>query len=846
MTGRSKATRRIGEAGASAGARRTTSISPLPDPSRVLARPAWQAHLLALAVIVLALGCVLPELVFQGQVLNAPDYEAPAHFATAGRAAMQAGEYPLWNPYLFLGMPSFASLAFTPYVYPVSELLSALGKLPLAPPMLWLLFYYVMAGYGVFLLARSLDCDFWPSVLGGVLFMLTPHLMSMGIFGHGSKLASTAHLPYLAFLGLKLREPGRRLLWAGLLALALGLQLLRGHPQIAFYGLLMLGLLGAVEIVGALRERRPRAEILRFSAGLAGGVVLGFGIAAVLLLPIHAYAPESIRGATEEGGVAYQYATNWSLSVGEIATFFLPSAAGFGEGTYVGTMPFTNFPNYLGQAVLLFGIASLVLLRGRTLVFLLLLGLLALFVSFGNNLSLVYDLFYHHLPYFNKFRVPVMILVLLQLAASLGAALGATALWGRLPRGLVWRKLPDRRDTTRALVACAVLAALLVIVVQPWSAALAQRVAGNTRIPEEARQVYSGVARKMLQGDGVRVGLSLAALAASLFFLWRRKLPADAAGALLVAITVFDLGAVDRRMVQPQHTWPGTASRVGARHETQMQPTGVARWVLQNRLAGAAPPRVLPVGSFFMDNSWMSSGLSSVGGYHPAKLARFEKLVQTSQQTLDRRLLDLFAVNYVLLDERIPNGPEPKYARPDTFLYENPRALPRARVTGRYEVLNSSQDCDTRLLSDAFDRAHVALLETPPEIAPDSSATGTASIRRFTANHVEIDATATAPALLVLAEAWHPDWRATVNGKPARVLPVDCVLRGIEIPAGASKVALQFTCPALRAGLGVTVVSAVVALGLLGGGFWRGRRDTVLLEGKPAAAASAPVREVKA
>jgi hypothetical protein len=125
--------------------------------------------------------------------------------------------------------------------------------------------------------------------------------------------------PYLALLALRLRQPGRRALWIGLLALTVGLLLLRGHPQIAFYGLLMLGILGLVEIIGAWRRHVPRAEIGRFAGGLAGGVVLGGALAAALLLPVREYAPESIHGSSEARH-AYHYATNWSLSRSEIAT----------------------------------------------------------------------------------------------------------------------------------------------------------------------------------------------------------------------------------------------------------------------------------------------------------------------------------------------------------------------------------------------------------------------------------------------------------------------------------------------------------------------------------------------
>jgi hypothetical protein len=668
-------------------------------------------------------------------------------------------------------MPSFGSLMYTRYVYPPSEILAALGALPLAPPMLWLLFYYLAAGYGVFLLLTDLRCAFWAAVVGGAAFMLGPHLVSMGVFGHGSKLASVAYLPYLALLALRLRQPGRRALWIGLLALTVGLLLLRGHPQIAFYGLLMLGILGLVEIIGAWRRHVPRAEIGRFAGGLAGGVVLGGALAAALLLPVREYAPESIRGSSEGGGTAYQYATNWSLSPSEIATFFLPSAMGFGEGTYVGTMPFTNFPNYLGQACLLFGLAALLLLRGRLVSVLVALSVMALLVSFGRNLSFAYDLFYKFLPYFNKFRVPVMILVLLQFASSVLLGLGLSALWARLPRDAEWRRPPVLRDTTRLLIAATATAVFVVILVQPWSAALATRVAQNPRLPDQARSVYAEVARRLLQGDGLRVAAFLVAQASVVALLWRRKLPADVAGIALLGLTVLDLGAVDRRMVAPQHTWPGVTTRIGSERHADPQPGPLVRWLQSQPRDGAAPLRILPPGPGYMNNEWMQWGISSAGGYHPAKLSRFEDLVDTRKSNLDPRLRDLFAVRWIVLPpgQAMPEV-KPAYDGPDGVVYENPDALPRAWVTGRWRTTTPGE-CKVQLLDPSFDRAHVALLEAPPQPAPDSAATGNAQVTAFAANRVTLTVQASAPALVVLAEAWHPGWRARVDGAPKPVWP---------------------------------------------------------------------------
>jgi hypothetical protein len=293
---------------------------------------------------------------------------------------------------------------------------------------------------------------------------------------------------------------------------------------------------------------------------------------------------------------------------------------------------------------------------------------------------------------------------------------------------------------------------------------------------------------------------------------------------MLVGLTMLDLGNVDRRMVAPQRTWPGVPSRIEAPPVATTQGTPLVQWLEARPREGAAPVRLLAPGPGFMNNEWMRYGIASAGGYHPAKLARYESLVDTSRQTLSQELLDLFAVRYVVLSERLrSNDLTPGYEGPEGVVYENPLAQPRAWVTGRWEMLGGGE-CRARLLAPGFDREHVALLESPPRPAPDSSATGSARITAFGANHVGLEVEASAPALVVLAEAYHSGWRARVNGSPAPVLPVDCVLRAVVVPAGHSRVELQFHDPSLRRGFFVTLLSVAVAAALIGFGLYRGRQ----------------------
>ena len=135
---------------------------------------------------------------------------------------------------------------------------------------------------------------------------------------------------------------------AATLALLVGFQLLRGHVQIAYYGWLAMGLLSVFELVRRLSApdgaRTSGIRILQL--GLALG--LGFALSSFFSLPIREYAQESIRASGAGGGVSYEYATGWSLGPIETLTFLVPGALGFGGATYWGTMPFTDFPNYMG------------------------------------------------------------------------------------------------------------------------------------------------------------------------------------------------------------------------------------------------------------------------------------------------------------------------------------------------------------------------------------------------------------------------------------------------------------------------------------------------------------------
>ncbi|MBN1504037.1 MAG: hypothetical protein JW952_03140, partial [Candidatus Eisenbacteria bacterium] len=404
--------------------------------------------LLVSIILVVLLAVLFHPLVFGGKVLVSADAVAPVGFAAAAQESVkEGGPYPLWNPYVFLGMPSFGSLTYNPYVYFPDVILQGIHKvLPFLPSMTWLLLYYFVAGLFMYLLLKETGLSLEAGLFAGVAFLLTPNLVAVGAFGHGSKLVNCAFIPVIMLLTVRLLKRGGAVSF-GLLALSAGLQLLRAHVQIVYYTWLAVGLYCLLFLAmksadaPAVRARLKRVVFV----GLALAVALAFG--SVLYLPVLDYSAYSSRGAVEGGGMEFGRATDWSFSPVEMMTFLVPSWLGFGGRTYWGSMPFTDYPNYMGILPLFLGLIGLVFVRRREVLFLLLLAVLSLLVSFGKHLEPLYRLLYEGLPYFNKFRVPVMILVLTQFAVAGLAAYGITAVLearrsvsggGRLERLAMW------------------------------------------------------------------------------------------------------------------------------------------------------------------------------------------------------------------------------------------------------------------------------------------------------------------------------------------------------------------------------------------------------------------------
>ncbi|MFC1545160.1 hypothetical protein ACFL44_00540, partial [Gemmatimonadota bacterium] len=242
--------------------RRMKSQSHDLDPLDMRKSSSWPRDIAALFLIYLLIILFFRALVFGGQVfLKSPDGIAAGIFGQWGWKTLTDGTFPLWNPYIFSGMPSFGSLQFNPNTYPIDWIRPVFTFLFFGVSISRLFIHHLLAGIFTYLLLRDMELSRPVALFGAVVFFFTPQEIVLGPVSHGGKLFAITYLPLLLLLTRRfLNQP--RLVMASLLAVAIAIQLLALHLQIAYYGLMMIGLYCIVDAVQHRRERNLNGHLL--------------------------------------------------------------------------------------------------------------------------------------------------------------------------------------------------------------------------------------------------------------------------------------------------------------------------------------------------------------------------------------------------------------------------------------------------------------------------------------------------------------------------------------------------------------------------------------------------------
>lgn len=714
------------------------------------------------------------------------------------QASLSRGEIPWWNPYLALGVPGVAitGAVFEPFTLVLGRLFDApmLSNMKAVAGM-------VVGGAGMAVFVRALGASRTAGVLAAVAFAFSGWTIVW--LGRTNMLAEM-WMPWL-FWAVERLLAGGGARFAGALALVTGFTCLSSHPQTAAQ---MLFALGAYAAWRALRAHAP-AVAARKLAVLAVAVALGLAIGLVQLLPTaeliaDSDLPAQGRARTEQAAsaaeaVVYGLRGDWTVIRRDLPTaLMLVSPLYFGSpanSTYWWRgYNMMEMMVYTGLVPLFFAAYAAGRRRdvrgaGVWLVF----AVAALGVAYA-------------LPVFNLVNYfPVLGLayngrlrLVFRFALVVAAALGFD------------RFMADARAGRARWAAWLGGFALVVLAAPAIARPIMAALGGQPRLPSLGVAVWAQA--------GVVVLLAALALAAALRA--RRRLSAGAFRAAVVALAFADLwwhfGDFNPPLPR-EHVYPETPAVRVLKSDPALF-----------RVTSALPLRIMPA------DSKLPYRLYDVDLFDVLNLKRYTRLQQTvngfpwgPENTIRAFILDparhhglmnLMNVKYTIApgaDFDLPNlyegrpGFRKVYDR-DVRIWENLEVLPRAFLVGAAAVV-SADAALARVTSAEFDPRAVVLLEDPASPALTAPASGRAILSEYDANRVVVRTETTGPAYLVLADTYHPGWRARMDGADATVYPADFLFRAVWVPAGSHEVIFEFAPRSYRVAVAGSLLALVAA-----------------------------------
>lgn len=748
--------------------------------------------------------------------------------------------------------------------------------------------YLIISLLGGFLLFLAFGVNPWLSAVGAIAVTFCSYNMQIVQVGHNTKMVAIAFMPWvLAALVYAYRR--KALLGAVFFALALSFQIKANHPQITYYLAFIVFGYAIAELCGAVAAQRRRKAAVRnavpvsdsiLTSGttveppfretpvgrwliasvlvLVGGL-LGIATNANKLMPTYEYAEYTMRGGSElthdehnqtGDGLKLDYATAWSYGIEETPNLLIPDFNGGsssgelsrdsetfrvlqsygvnaesmrkGMPLYWGPQPFTAGPMYLGAVSLFLFVFGLCVIRGRYKWWIAGVSLLALLLGWGSHFMWFSEIFFKYAPLYNKFRTVSMILVILQVTVPLMGILGVNAaLFAKEP-------LPDRKVRNGLLTALGVtggislLFALFPGLAGDFSSASDAAVFGGN---EQLIKALQDDRRSLLRSDAFR-SLIFIVLAAGVFFAsWKGKLKTMPAVALLGILLLVDLWGVDKRYLNKEHF-------VTERNfDSPFNPRPVDNAIHQDTDLSY---RVLDLSVNTFNDAIVSYHHKTIGGYSPAKLQRYQDLIDFHIAPEMRAMID--DVNSAMSTARTVGDLEnalgyyPVLSMLNTkYIVVDPGSLP---LTYDRRLGNGWLVSRVRTASTA-DAEMVALGEIDPAVeavifapeAPEGTVTeyagadsGRVELVYYSPNRLRYDVSAPAKGLAVFSEIWYPaGWKAFVDGNEVPVLRADYALRALMIEEGDHEVEFVFDPASFTVGRNISLASSIAILVLLAG-----------------------------
>ena len=744
------------------------------------------------------------------------------------------GEVTRWTNSLFGGMPTFQIAPS----YESNSIINTIGKvltLGFPQPVSWV--FLLMLGF--FILMLAFDMKWYLAVLGAIGYAFSSYFFIIIDAGHIWKLLVLCYIPP-TIAGIVWAYRGKYLLGTAVAALFGALQLLNNHVQMTYYSLFIIVPLVIAYLVGAIREKKMKQWGIA-TACMAVAALLAVGANASNLYISNKYAKETMRGGHSEltplpssdgekqvsneptnGGLSKEYITQWSYGIGETWTLMVPNVKGGtsmkslaevddasevassqnaelgAEGLgvfsqYFGDQPFTSGPVYVGALIFALFILSLFVVKGPVKWALLVATIISILLSWGHNFMGLTGWFIDHFPMYNKFRTVSSILVIAEFTMPLLAVL---ALKEMFTQEDFFKK--NGKIFYGVFGACALLCVLFAMAPSIFGGEATESDAMNLlrasqgqisieQVPNTASAAKM-IRHALVSADAWR-SLIIILLGFGVLMLYKsRKISAMPAGLIIAAIVLVDMFAVNKRYLNDESfvdpaTLPATTFAKTPADDAILADTTQNYRVFDFNLEGYRS-------SYFH---------KTVGGYHAAKLSRYNDLIErqliparqylidgiNNRHTIDTipQVLNMLNAKYLMLGEN------------ETDIFKNDQALGNAWFVDTLTYVKTADD-EMKFL-DNFDPAKQAVAEVKFKDALKEATPADSSdyIKETTyaPNKLTYHAHSAKGGLAVFSEIYFPwGWTATIDGKEVPIGRVNYVLRALQVPAGDHSIVFTF------------------------------------------------------
>jgi len=736
----------------------------------------------------------------------------------------KTGEEALWTNSMFGGMPAYliSTVYKTNLIKYVEEIIQV-GQRPAA------YIFITMLGFYILLLAFGVNP--WLAVVGAVAYGFSSYFFIILQAGHNSKMVALSYIaPMIA--GIWLTYRGRLLLGGALAGLFLGLEINAGHLQITYYSaIIILFLLGYIFFQTFVDK--AWARFIKGSAVLLVVAALAVGSNFSSLWFTYDYGKDSIRGKSElthnqtnqTTGLDKDYATAWSYGKMETFNLFIPNLMGgssmSGVGTngelykalssnnipnanqiaeqlpaYWGPQPMTSGPVYLGAIVIFLFIFGLFYLKGSLRWWMLGVTLLAIMLAWGKNLGWLTDFFLDYVPGYNKFRTVSMILVIAEFVVPF---IGFLALKPLFEENF------DRQEFLKAFKGSIIVTSAIALFFLLFGGTIFDFSSSiEAQWPHQMAEALWSDRASMLRADAFR-SLAFVLLAAGLIlaFAYKKVNSKLFVGGLLLLV-LMDMWTVNNRYLSSKDF--AMTSQVA----NPFTPSPADEQILKDTNPNY---RVYNVSVSPFNDASTSYFHKSIGGYHGAKMRRYQELIDKQISNGNMAVLNMLNTRYFIIQGQ--NGPEARF---------NADALGNAWFVDNIQFVDNA-DKEIEALT-SFDPKHLAIVDkrfesmiTTKNFAPDTTAK--IALVEYAPNKLVYSYSAPESRAAIFSEIYYSKgWYATIDGQPAPHFRANYVLRGMILPAGTHKLEFQFKPTMYEVGKNIDLASSLtlilVVLGALG------------------------------